>query len=95
MLLRKSLPPLSVKVINAELTFKEHEVLSLCKKGLSCQEMAEILFVSEDTIKTHRKRIVKKLGLYGKREFRKFIMDLVVEELMLQNNNSPQNHPLG
>ncbi|RUA30562.1 MAG: hypothetical protein DSY77_14045 [Bacteroidetes bacterium] len=95
MLLRKSLPPLSVKVINAELTFKEQEVLSLCKKGLSCQEMAEILFVSEDTIKTHRKRIVKKLGLYGKREFRKFIMDLVVEELMLQNNNSPQNHPLG
>lgn len=82
-----------IKVINAQLTFKEQEVFSLCKKGLSCQEMTEILFVSEYTIKTHRKRIVKKLGLYGKREFRKFIMDLVAEELMLQHDNSPQNHP--
>jgi DNA-binding NarL/FixJ family response regulator len=91
------MPPLHFfnKVKNAQFTFKEQEVFLLCKKGLSCQEMSEQLFVSMETIKTHRKKIIKKLDLYGKQEFRKFIMDFVTEELMLQHESSPQNHPKG
>ncbi|WP_414675553.1 helix-turn-helix transcriptional regulator [Marivirga sp.] len=85
----------NLKVVNAQLTFKEQEVFALCKKGLSCQEMSEILFISMETVKTHRKKIVKKLRLYGKQEFRKFILHLMAEELMLQHEISPQNHPKG
>jgi len=83
-----------LKVLNAQLTFKEQEVFSLCKKGLSCQEMSEILFVSVETVKTHRKNILKKLGLFGKQEFRKFVMNFLAEELKLQHENSLQTHPL-
>jgi DNA-binding NarL/FixJ family response regulator len=82
-------------VINVQLAFKEQELLSPCKKGTSFKEMAEILFVCEDAIKTHRKRILKNLGLYRKREFRKFIMYLVAEELMFQHGKSPRNHQKG
>ncbi|WP_296622818.1 helix-turn-helix transcriptional regulator, partial [Marivirga sp.] len=84
-----------IKLMNAQLTFKEQEVLSLCKKGMNCQEISEKLFVTVETIKTHRKKIIKKLELHGKQEFRIFIMNLLEEELMLQQQNSPQNYPLG
>lgn len=60
---------------------------------MSCQQMSDQLFVSMETIKSHRKNIIKKLGLQGKQEFRKFIIDLTTEEFMLQHGNSPQNHP--
>ena len=81
------------RIAKAQLTFKELEVLSFCKKGMSCQEISEELFISIETVKSHRKRIIKKLGLQGKEEFRRFIIDLLAEELMLQHKNSPQNHP--
>lgn len=45
------------------LTAREHEVLIEMAKGLSNQEIAEALFVSEGTVKTHVKRILMKLAL--------------------------------
>jgi DNA-binding CsgD family transcriptional regulator len=78
---------------SGQLTFKELEIFSLTKKGMSCQEISEQLFISLETVKTHRKRIIRKLGLHGKQEFRKFIMNLLAEELMSKHENSPQNHP--
>ncbi|MGJ3235618.1 helix-turn-helix transcriptional regulator [Marivirga sp.] len=90
---KKDEPSCRERIINGQLTFKESEILSLCKKGMSCQEISENLFVSVETIKTHRKKIIKKLGLQGKQEFRKFLLDLVAEELLLQHEKSPQSHP--
>jgi DNA-binding NarL/FixJ family response regulator len=46
-----------------ELTPREREVLQLLGQGLSNAELAQELFVSEATIKTHVARIFSKLGL--------------------------------
>jgi ATP/maltotriose-dependent transcriptional regulator MalT len=44
------------------ITPRELEVLELIAAGLSNREMAERLFVSENTVKTHASRVFDKLG---------------------------------
>jgi DNA-binding NarL/FixJ family response regulator len=46
-----------------QLTPRENEVLELMARGLSNSELAERLYLSEKTIKTHVGRILMKLGL--------------------------------
>jgi DNA-binding NarL/FixJ family response regulator len=44
------------------LTPRELEILELIADGLSNREIAEKLFVSENTVKTHSSRVLAKLG---------------------------------
>jgi DNA-binding NarL/FixJ family response regulator len=69
--------------LEQELTFREQEVLKAVKQAESCQEIADELFISAETVKSHRKNIISKLGLRGKQAFRKYIMHAI----------SPLNHP--
>jgi|SRR5438067_8921038 len=44
------------------ITSREHEILTLIASGLSNREIAEKLFVSENTVKTHSSRLFAKLN---------------------------------
>ena len=44
------------------ITPRELEILELIAQGLSNREIAEKLFVSENTVKTHSSRVFDKLG---------------------------------
>lgn len=45
------------------ITQREHEILGLIAEGLSNREIAERIFVSENTVKTHSSRLFDKLGV--------------------------------
>jgi DNA-binding NarL/FixJ family response regulator len=47
----------------AALTHREMEIVTLLGKGYANEEIAETLFISPYTVRTHRKNAMKKLGL--------------------------------
>ena len=57
--------PFSINTANVErlgLTPRELEILQLIAEGLSNREIAERLFVSENTVKTHSANVFSKLS---------------------------------
>ena len=46
-----------------EFTPREKEVISLCRDGLSCKEIAMRLGISTSTVNTYKERIFSKLGI--------------------------------
>ncbi len=56
------------KVMAPRLTDRELQVLKLVAKGLSNREVAEELFISENTVKNHVRNILEKLQLHSRME---------------------------
>ena len=65
------------------LTPREREVFYLASQGLKNAEIADELYVSEKTIKTHLRNIYSKLSLASKAELRLFAV---------KNGLTPSNH---
>lgn len=58
------------------LSTRETEILKLVAEGNSTQEIAEDLSLSPHTINTHRKNIIKKLGIKSPTDFVHFALEL-------------------
>ena len=52
--------------IDNDLSKREEEVLQLVSKGASNKEIASTLFISENTVKTHLRNIMNKLGVVNR-----------------------------
>ena len=48
---------------NLGISKREFEVLALLGKGMSNQEIADALFISQNTVKTHASRLFEKLAV--------------------------------
>lgn len=55
------------------LTYREKELIALVYEGCTNQEIAEKLFISENTVKRHMTNIYKKIGVVGRVDLIKLI----------------------
>lgn len=55
--------PSSELIAEHKLSFREQEILQLLAKGLISKQIADKLFISVNTVNTHRQRIIEKLNV--------------------------------
>jgi DNA-binding CsgD family transcriptional regulator len=58
------------------LTMREREILNLISKGLISREIADLLYISVNTVNTHRQRIIERLGVSNTSEAIRYALDL-------------------
>jgi DNA-binding NarL/FixJ family response regulator len=61
-------PPQTVEKTPAALTLREWEVADMVARGLTNRRIAEELHISERTVTTHVRRILKKLGVRSREQ---------------------------
>lgn len=59
-----------------KLTRREREVLDLVRKNLSVKQIAETLYISNETVKTHRKNILLRTGCAGFDEIKQMLQQV-------------------
>ena len=64
----------STEKANADLSPREGEVLQLVAKGATNKEIADSLFIAENTVKTHLKNIMSKLQLENRTQAATYAM---------------------
>ena len=58
-----------------QLSEREREIISFISKGINSREIGEALFISEFTVKTHRRNIMHKLGVKNTAELIRFAVE--------------------
>lgn len=56
-----------------QLTAQERRILLMTLNDYSCKEIANTLSIAPETVKRHRKNIIRKLEVKGKTEFRRLL----------------------
>jgi RNA polymerase sigma factor (sigma-70 family) len=64
-----------IEAVLAGLTPREREVVQLTARGLTNQQIAEALVISSETVKTHVRRALEKLGLQSKVDLRLLLLE--------------------
>jgi DNA-binding NarL/FixJ family response regulator len=64
-----------IKAVREDLTQREKEILTCIVKGQSNQEIAEQLFISIPTVKTHRSNILAKCDVKNTASLVRFVME--------------------
>ncbi|WP_293300054.1 response regulator transcription factor [Pedobacter sp. UBA4863] len=57
------------------LTLREIEIIKLLDKGLNSSQMANTLFISENTVETHRRNILRKTDTHSATELLRYARD--------------------
>jgi len=73
-ILEKLAAKLKEKPAENPLSFREIEVIELVAEGKSNREIAEDLFISENTVKGHIKRICNKLNIENRIEMARYVL---------------------
>lgn len=60
---------------NILLSTREKEILRLIGQGKTSQEIADLLFISKNTVDTHRKNILRKMNIDGKTDLIRFAIE--------------------
>lgn len=65
------------KIISA-LTMQEYRILEFSKKGACNKETASHFNISVETVRKHRRNIMRKLGIEGKTGMAKFLISISI-----------------
>ena len=57
------------------LSYREQEILQLIAKGRTSHQIADELFIGKSTVDTHRKNMIRKLGLNGAGELLRYAVE--------------------
>ena len=69
------------------LTHRENEIYQLLAEGNTTKEIAKLLFISPETVSTHRKRLMKKLNVDSISQLTKLAIQSGIIELDSISNN--------
>ncbi|WP_312475686.1 response regulator transcription factor [Neobacillus sp.] len=64
---------------NSSLTPREKEILLLVSEGLTNRQIAENLFIAENTVKNHIKNLLEKLGLENRAQLASYAVKYIVK----------------
>lgn len=73
--------------MNLTLTIREEQILHLISQGYSSKEIADLLFLSFETIKTYRYRLTNKFGARNVAH----MIRIAAEQGIFSNENNSQN----
>src|SRR5690606_21564884 len=57
-----------MRPVKSQLTQREWEILDLMSQGLDTHQMSEALVLAEETIYSHVKNVLRKLGVHSRRD---------------------------